>query len=128
MTKPAASISGPSRLTGRRHQAISPLTRYGTVTQLTTSTPTAGWTRRPLVAARALNPVTTTKPASPVSQRARTVGREGGGRVAEVPSASGASSGLDTSVPPRGIGGQPLPLRVTVPFRRPERTDQKPEP
>ena len=30
MANPVSSISGPSRLAGRRHQATTPLTTYGT--------------------------------------------------------------------------------------------------
>ncbi len=62
MTSATATMSGPSRLAGRRHPARRPLIRYGTVIQLTSTACRAGRTSVSLATASAIVAATAAAP------------------------------------------------------------------
>ena len=64
MMKPVSSISGPSRLAGRRHQATRPPTTYGMTIQPIRKTRSADGSSRALARLRMSTPVSTPMPAT----------------------------------------------------------------
>src|SRR5215213_4465983 len=68
MVKPVATISGPSRLSGRRHQARIPLTTYGMTIQAMRKARRPGRSNCLLARARMSEPMTTPMLATAIAQ------------------------------------------------------------
>ena len=68
MTKPVSSISGPSRLAGRRHQASAPLTAYGMTIQPSRKRRSADGSSRALARLRMRTPMSTAMPVTATAQ------------------------------------------------------------
>src|SRR5215207_7414392 len=103
ITNAVAIISGPSRLAGRRHQAMVPLIRYGTVIQLNKNACRPGRTSSAPAIARRIDTTSVARPPTTVAHSATGPGPCGN-------RAAGSSVDAEATRPTPSPTGQRAPI------------------